>query len=334
MDNELFAEKFLPSQEEILKNLYTLYIYIDGKFLAGGDAKICAWDHALLYGDGIFEGIRAYNGYVFKLDEHINRLYDSANAIVLKIPLSKVELKTVVLETLRRNNLRDAHIRTIVTRGAGKPGLDPKRSPRASVVVSAYPFPPQLGGKPVRLITASNRRKSPYAVDSKIKSLNYLDNILAKIQASAMGADDAIMLDINGCIAEATGENIFVIKDRKLYTPPPTACLPGITRSTVIDLAIELDYEFYERNLTPGDLYTADEIFLTGTGAEVVPVGQVDGRNISNGTPGTITSAISIAYKEYVTMEKLTPIYEKENTVSVNGEKGRVLSDKSSDVFS
>jgi branched-chain amino acid aminotransferase len=309
MESELFVDRFVPTLQEGLEGHYELLVYVDGRFVTGEDAKISIWDHALLYGDGIFEGIRAYDGNVFKLDEHIDRLFNSAKALALTVPLTKHQMKTVVLETLKRNKLTDAHIRTIVTRGAGKPGLDPKRSVRPSVVVSAYPFPPMLGARPVRLVTASVRRKSPHAVDSKIKSLNYLDNILAKIQASVAGADDAIMLDTNGCVAEGTGENVFVVKDDAIHTPSTTACLAGITRATVMDLAAGLGYSVREQSLTLGDLYIADEIFLTGTGAEIVPVGQVDGREIGAESPGPVTVRINDAYQAYVREEGLTPIY-------------------------
>ena len=304
------SEKFIPDLKGVLGDLYDLYVYIDGKFLRGEDAKISVFDHGLLYGDGVFEGIRAYDGAVFKLDEHIDRLHDSAKAIGIdKIPLTKQELKEALLETLRRNRLQNAHIRVIITRGAGKPGLDPRRSVRPSVIVSAYPFPPLLGEKPVRLITASIRRKS-YSIDAKIKSLNYLDNVLAKLQAAAVGVDDAIMLDVDGSVGEGTGENLFVIKNEKIFTPSTLAALHGITRATVMQLAQKLGYEVCEKTVTIQELWTADEVLLSGTGAEITPVAEIDGRKIGKEAPGPITQKIRDAYKAYVKKEHRTPIYK------------------------
>jgi branched-chain amino acid aminotransferase len=298
------------SLKEMLKDLYDQYVYIDGKFVKGEEAKISVWDHAFLYGDGVFEGIRAYDGKVFALDEHLNRLFESAKALNIVIPISKEELGQAILETLRKNKLKDAHIRPIVTRGVGRPGMDPKRAVRASVVVLAYPFPPYAGEKPLRMIISSIRRKSPYAVDSKIKSLNYLDNILAKQQATAASVDEAVMMDVNGCVAEGTGENIFVVKNGKLYTPTTVAALDGITRRIVMELASKFGVEVQEKSITYQELYVADEVFLTGTGAEIVAVKEIDGRIIGNGEPGPLTEKITQEYKQYVRTTKVTPIYE------------------------
>jgi branched-chain amino acid aminotransferase len=187
MVDELYADRFQPSLHESLGTLHELQVFLDGHFLSGEEARLSVWDHALFYGDGIFEGIRAYNGRVFKLEEHLTRLWNSAKAMALAIPLSQDEMSHVIRETLHRNGLQEAHIRAIVTRGTGRPGLDPRRAVRPSVLVLAYPFPPQLGGKPVRVILSSIRRKSPHSIDSRIKSLNYLDSILAKLQATASG---------------------------------------------------------------------------------------------------------------------------------------------------
>lgn len=300
MGDPYFHEQFQPPVPEMVGELYDLYVFINGEFVRGADARISVWDHGLLYGDGVFEGIRAYSGGIFKLDAHLNRLADSARAIGLSLPLGLEDIREVIRETLQRNRLTDAHIRVLATRGVGRPGLDPRRCERASLVVMAYPFPPLLGDKPVRLISASIRRKSPYAIDARVKSLNYLDNILAKLQAIAAGADDAVMLDVDGCIAEATGENVFCAKNGILSTPLLTAALAGITRATVIDLAREMGYPVQERAMTLGDLYTADEVFLTGTGAEIVPVGEIDGRKISQGKVGKVTARISEAYQACV----------------------------------
>jgi branched-chain amino acid aminotransferase len=309
MSNLFLAEQFQLGPSELLGKLYDLDIYVNGEFAKGSEARISVWDHGLLYGDGIFEGIRAYNGGVFKLSEHLDRLFDSAQAIGLKLQLSRDDLREIVLETLRRNQLADAHIRIIVTRGVGPPGLDPRICKQPSVIVMAYPFPPLLGCDPVRVISSSIRRKSPYAVDARIKSLNYLDNILAKMQAVVAGVDDALMLDMNGWVAEASGANLFCIKNEVVSTPLLTASLPGITRATVIDLLRDMGYAVQERPITLGDLYVADEIFLTGTAAEVVPVGEVDGRTIHGGRIGEITAKLIEKYKVCVTQEAfVTPV--------------------------
>ncbi len=309
---EFLSERFQPDLKTILskEGYYNLYIYYDGKFLKGDEARITPFDHGLCLGDGVFEGIRAYNGYVFKLDEHVARLFDSAKALGITIPLTIEELKQAIVLTLRKNGLTNAHIRPIITRGPGKLGLDPRRSVRASVIIMAYPFPPLLGEKAVKLIISSVRRKSPYSVDSKIKSISYIDNIMAKLQANAVGADDAIMLDVNGLVGEACGENIFIVKNAWIYTPPPTAALHGITRAVVMELAEKLGYKAFEKTLTPHDLYTADEVFLTGTAAEIVPVSEVDGRKIGAAAPGHITEKLVEAFKAYVKEFKGTPIYE------------------------
>jgi branched-chain amino acid aminotransferase len=309
--DEFLSEKFQPSLRTILGELFNLYVYIDGRFLKGEEAKVPVWEHAFLYGDGVFEGIRAYQDQIFKLDEHIDRLYDSAKGIGIEnVPLSKDEMKQAIRETLKRNRLQDAHVRAIITRGSGQAGLDPKRCVRPSVVIMAYPFPPFLGEKPIRMITASVRRKSPHSVDAKIKSLNYLDNILAKLQAIVAGVDDAVMLDTNGCVAEATAENIFTVKAEKICTPIPTAALHGITRATILELARGLGYDVCERVITPQDLYAADEVFLTGTGTEIASVVKIDGRRIGLKAPGPITKRIQESYRDHVRREHGTPIHE------------------------
>lgn len=308
--NDLFLrEHFQLGSPELVGDLYNLYIYINGAFTKGAEARISVWDHGLLYGDGVFEGIRAYHGGVFKLGEHLERLFDSAKAIGLDLQLGPNELRKIVLETLRRNQLTDAHIRIVVTRGVGRPGLDPRNCQQPSVIVMAYPFPPLLGRKPIRVISSSIRRKSPYAVDARIKSLNYLDNILAKMQAIVAGVDDVLMLDMNGWVAEASAANLFCVKNEIISTPLLTAALPGITRATVIDLVGEMGYTVQERPITLGDLYVANEIFMTGTAAEVVPVGEVDGRVINHGQMGEITARIAEKYHTCTTFKEfVTPI--------------------------
>ena len=303
------SEEFHPDLKGILKDLYELYVYIDGKLVRGEDAKISMFDHGFLYGDGVFEGIRAYDGAIFKLDEHIDRLYDSAKAIGIDVPLTKEALKKAILETVRKNNLQNCHIRPIITRGAGRPNLDPRMSVRPSVIVMAYPFPPSLGEKPLRLMTSSLRRKS-YSIDAKIKCLNYLDNILARLQAVTAGFDDAIMLDIDSSVAEGTGENVFFVKNERICTPLTTAALQGITRATVIELSRKLGYEVCERTVTIQEIWTADEAFYAGTGVEIASIAQIDGRNIGKNTPGSITKKIMSAYREYVRKEHRTPIWK------------------------
>lgn len=274
-----------------------LLVYIDGKYYPSGEAKISVFDHGFLYGDGVFEGIRAYNGIVFKLKEHIDRLYYSAHAIMLDIPLTKDEMIKAVLETLRVNNLRDAYIRLVVTRGVGDLGLDPRKCPKPSVIIIAAPmlklYDEEKHRKGISMIVSWVRRDPVDATSHEIKSLNYLNSILAKIEANNVGADEALILDINGYICEATGENIFIIKDEKLYTPPRSSgALPGITASVIKRIAAKLGYEVIERNLTVTELYSADEAFLTGTGAEIMPIREVNKRRIGEGKMGPITERI------------------------------------------
>jgi branched-chain amino acid aminotransferase len=299
-----------PGLAETLGNLYDLWVFIDGQLVKGADARISIWDHGLLYGDGIYEGIRAYNGRIFMLDEHLARLYDSAQALQLAVPLAPAEFRAAILETVRANKLREAHIRPVVTRGVGKPGLDPRRAVHPSVIILASSAPPMLGDKPVRLMTTAIRRKAPLSVDARIKSLNYLDNILAKLQANAFGADDAILLDPSGYVAEATAQNIFLVKRGRAATPLLTASLPGITRQVVLERAPQLGLPVEERWLTPGDLYTADEVFLTGTASEIVPVAEIDGRLIGSGQTGEFTQRLLEDYQALVNQTGVN-IYEE-----------------------
>ena len=268
-------------------------IYIDGNLVPESEAKISVLDHGLLYGDGIFEGIRAYKGVVFKLREHIERLYDSAKFLKIKIPLSKEELIEAILETIRKNGLTDCYIRVVVTRGVGDLGLDPRKCGKPSIIIIAKPMGPLLGKKTVSLIISSVRRDGVDATNHQAKSLNYLNSILAKLEAISAGADDAIMLDNRGFVSEATGENVFIVKNGKIMTPPPTSgVLLGITRNCIIELARKLGYEVMERELTPFELITADEVFLTGTAAEIVPVESVNGRKIGTRVPGPVTERL------------------------------------------
>jgi len=268
-------------------------VYIDGELVPESEAKISVFDHGFLYGDGVFEGIRAYKGVVFKLREHIERLYDSAKFLRIEIPMSKEDLMEAILETVRRNGLSDCYIRVVVTRGVGDLGLDPRKCSKPSIIIIARPMAPLLGKRAVSLIISSVRRDGVDATNHQAKSLNYLNNILAKLEAINAGADDAVMLDSRGFVSEATGENIFIVKDGRIMTPPPTSgILSGITRDCVIELARSLGYEVVERELTPFELLTADEVFLTGTAAEIVPVESVNGRKIGEKIPGPITGRL------------------------------------------
>lgn len=282
-----------------------LLIYIDGKYYPRDEAKISVFDHGFLYGDGVFEGIRAYNGVVFKLREHIDRLYESAHAIMLDIPVTKEEMMNAVLETLRKNNLRDAYIRLIVTRGIGDLGLDPRRCSKPSIIIIAVPilklYDEEKRMKGITAIISWVRRDPVDATSHEIKSLNYLNSVLAKIEANNAGADEAIFLDKNGFVCEATGENIFIVKDGKIYTPPRSSgALPGITASVVKRIAAELGYEVIEKNITVAELFNADEVFLTGTGAEIMPVREINGRKIGVGRIGSITKRILEKFMEVV----------------------------------
>jgi branched-chain amino acid aminotransferase len=255
-----------------------LCVYVNGEYVAGGDARVSAFDHGLLYGDGIFEGLRLFDGGLFRPRDHLARLANSARALMLDIPLDADELLAVMAQTVSRSALRDAHVRIVVTRGFGAPGLDPERCEGSTVIVMAYPFPPLLGQKPLRLLTSSLVRKAPRSLGAHVKSLNYLDSILAKQQAKKGGADDAIMLDPLGAVAECSSANLFMVSEGRLITPTTRAALPGITRRTVLELARELGIEAIERDIWPMELYIADGAFVTGSGAGVVPVAEIDGR--------------------------------------------------------
>ena len=287
-------------------------IHIDGRYYDQKNAKISVFDHGLLYGDGIFEGIRAYNGRVFKLKEHIDRLFDSAKAILLDIPLSRTAMMRAVVETCRRNNLRDGYIRLVVTRGVGTLGLNPNRCRRPSVIIIADKiqlYPPALYARGMDIVTVATTRNLHNAVNPAIKSLNYLNNILAKIEANIAGVEEAIMLNSAGYVSECTGDNIFIMKNGSLFTPPlSSGALYGITRGTVMGLASEAGITVSEPNLTRYDLYVADECFLTGTGAELIPVTKIDGRVIGTGKPGRVTKSL---VKKYHALTQVTgePIF-------------------------
>jgi branched-chain amino acid aminotransferase len=280
--------------------IYRMKIYLDGKYYDERTAKISVFDHGLLYGDGVFEGIRAYHGRVFKLKEHIDRLFYSAKAILLDIPLTHAEVMRATVETCRKNNLRDGYIRLVVTRGVGTLGLNPNRCARPSVIIIADKiqlYPPALYKKGMDIVTVATTRNLHSAVNPAIKSLNYLNNILAKIEANNAGVEEAIMLNSEGYVAECTGDNIFLVRGDRLLTPPLSAgALYGITRGTVMELAETAGLKVSEPNLTRYDVFNADECFLTGTGAELIPVVKVDGRVIGSGKPGPVTKKLVDAY--------------------------------------
>ncbi len=289
-----------------------LLVYIDGKFVPESEARISVFDHGFLYGDGVFEGIRAYNGRVFKLREHLDRLYDSAKAIDLKIPVSKDEFADIILETLRVNKLRDAYIRPIVTRGVGDLGLDPRKCEKPTIIVITREWGKLYGDlyeKGLVAVTVTTRRNAIDALPPNIKSLNYLNNILAKIEANAKGGDEAIFLDHNGYVSEGSGDNIFVVKNGAISTPPVINNLRGITRAVVVEIIKKLEIPFEETNIGLYDLYTADELFVTGTAAEIAPIVKIDGRIVGDGKPGRITKMLIQEFKK-VTQSEGVPIYE------------------------
>lgn len=279
-----------------------LQVYIDGVFYPKSQAKVSVYDHGLLYGDGVFEGIRAYNGIVFKLKEHIRRLYRSAHALMLKIPSSEDEMTQAVVETLRKNSLRDAYIRLIVTRGEGDLGLDPRKCPKPSVIIitdTISIMSSEAKEKGISTVISWVRRHPVDTTTHEIKSLNYLNSVLAKMETTAYGADEAIGLDKNGIVAEGVGENLFVVKDGKLFTPPSsTGALAGITAKLATKFAINLGFSVTEANITPFQLFTADELFFTGTAAEVVPIREVNRRQIGNGKPGPVTKKLMAAFEK------------------------------------
>ncbi len=287
-------------------------IYIDGKFYSEANAKVSVFDHGLLYGDGIFEGIRFYNGRVFRLEEHIHRLWDSARSICLEIPMTMQDMTEAVLETIRQNRLRDGYIRLLVTRGIGNLGLNPTQCKAPSVIIIAATialYHEDFYRKGLTIVTCATRRSNPAALNPAVKSLNYLNNVMARIEANLAGADEALMLNDAGNVAECTADNVFVVKQGQIFTPPVTAgALRGITRSVVFEIAAELGVKVRETDITRHDVFVADECFLTGTAAEIVPVVKADGRSIGSGKPGPITARIIARFRQ-VTRETGTPIF-------------------------
>jgi branched-chain amino acid aminotransferase len=281
-----------------------LQVYIDGEFYPKSQAKISVYDHGFLYGDGVFEGIREYNGVVFKLKEHVDRLYRSAHAIMLQIPLTKQEMVKAVVETLRKNKMKDSYIRLIVSRGLGDLGLDPRKCPKPTIIIITDTINIRAGNAKETGITTmfSWVRRNPVdATTHEIKSLNYLNSVLAKIEANANGVDEAICLESSGCIAEGVGENIFIVKNGELLTPPTsTGALAGITAEVVTKLCTELGLKLTAANLTPFMMFTADEAFFTGTAMEMVPIREVNKRTIGDGKPGPVTKQLITGFQKVI----------------------------------
>ncbi|HEA46816.1 MAG TPA: branched-chain amino acid aminotransferase [bacterium] len=316
-----------------------MLIYFDGKLIPKEEAKVSVYDHGLLYGDGIFEGIRSYDGKVFRLEQHLDRLYNSAQAIALKIPLPKEEIREAVLKTLRANKLRDAYIRLVVTRGIGDLGLDPRKCPKPTIFIitdKIVLYPEEFYKNGLEVIVTKTKRNIKEALNPEIKSLNYLNNILARIEVNKRGCQEGIMTNIEGYVAEATADNIFIVRNKdasakggelcsasafidrasearchnkEVITPPAEMeALRGITRDAVLKIAESLGIEAHELPFTVKDLYEADECFLTGTAAEVIPVVKVDGKDIGDGKPGEITLKLKEGFKK-LTQREGTPIY-------------------------
>jgi len=309
---EAVIEPAVESRSRRTTGVKEAKIYIDGKFYSEANAKISVFDHGLLYGDGIFEGIRFYNGRVFRLEEHLLRLWDSARSICLEVPMTMQDMTEAVLETIRQNHLRDGYIRLLVTRGIGNLGLNPTQCKSPSVIIIAATialYHQDFYRKGLTIVTCATRRSNPAALNPAVKSLNYLNNVMARVEANLAGADEALMLNDAGNVAECTADNVFIVKHGQILTPPVTAgALRGITRSVVFEIAAELGVKVREADITRHDVFVADECFLTGTAAEIVPVVKADGRSIGNGKPGPITARIIARFRQ-VTHETGTPIF-------------------------
>lgn len=277
-------------------------VYIDGEYYEKKDAKISVFDHGLLYGDGVFEGIRFYGNRVFRLDEHIDRLYDSARAICLSIPMTRDEVVAATIETIKRNELTDGYVRLVVTRGDGDLGLNPALCPKATVIIIASKitlYPQEMYENGLMVVTCATRRIPHGALSPMVKSLNYLNNVLAKIEAAHAGAGEGLMLNEQGFVSECTGDNVFIVKRGKIFTPPiASGALAGVTRAVVFEMAEEFGIPISEPDMTRYDLFTADECFLTGTAAELIPVVTLDRRSIGDGKPGPVTKRLMTRFRE------------------------------------
>ena len=290
-----------------------MLIYFNGELIPKEEAKVSVYDHGLLYGDGVFEGIRSYNGKVFRLEQHLNRLYNSALAIALKIPLSKEGMREAVLKTLRANKLRNAYIRLVVTRGIGDLGLDPRKCPKPTIFIITDKiklYPEEFYENGLQVIVTKTKRNIKEALNPEIKSLNYLNNILARIEVNRAGMAEGIMTNVEGYVAEATADNIFIVRDKEVITPPTEmGALRGITRDAVLEIAGTLGIKTHELPFTVKELYGADECFLTGTAAEVISAVKVDGKNIGDGKPGEITLKLREEFRR-LTQREGTPVYK------------------------
>lgn len=300
-----------------------MMVYVNGKFVPKEEARVSVFDHGFLYGDGVFEGIRAYAGRVFKLREHVDRLYDSAKAILLELPLGRETMEEAILETCRQNRLQDAYIRVVVSRGDGDLGLDPRKCPRPNIIIIADRitlYPPELYETGMRVVTVATRRNIAEGVNPRIKSLNYLNNILAKIEANLAGYNEVLMLNHEGYVVEGTGDNIFVVTAAGVLATPPShaGILEGITRNTVMQLAGQLGVNMAECTLTRYDVHVARECFLTGTAAEIIPVVEVDGRSIADGRPGPVTRLMMERYRE-LTRREGADIYARPGAAGAAG---------------
>jgi branched-chain amino acid aminotransferase len=289
-----------------------LLIHLDGRLVPEADAKVSVFDHGLLYGDGVFEGIRFYNGRIFRLEQHIRRLYDCARSILLTIPLTPEEMIRATCETVAANQLQDGYIRLVVTRGVGPMGLSPFKCPRASVIIIASSitlYSKEAYENGLTMATCATRRPSHDILSPQVKSLNYLNNVMAKVEAIQAGAEEGLMLNDVGLVAECTGDNVFIVRDGTIRTPPLTAgALDGITRGVVFEIARELGVPIVERDLSRHDIYTADECFLTGTAAEVIAAVKLDQRAIGTGRPGPVTQRVIARFRE-LTQTTGTPVY-------------------------
>ena len=295
-----------------------MIVYVNGSFVDEDEAKVSVFDHGFLYGDGVFEGIKAYNGRIFALDEHVDRFFESAQSLQLTLPLSRSEMKQAIVETVRRNNLKDAYIRPVASRGKGALGLDPRSCKKATVVIivdAEIRHPEDTGGsslsqKGIKVITTTFRRNGPDVLSPRVKSTNYLNNILAKLQANAVGVQDAIFLNGQGFVCELTGDNLFIVKNLRVITPPLWfGVLDGVTRRAILRIGREMGVEATEEPLTLHDLYTCDECFCTATRVEVLPIVWVDGRQVGSGAPGPVTAKITKKFLELANREG-TPVYE------------------------
>jgi len=291
----------------------SLIVYVDGRYVPKEQAVVSVFDHGFLYGDGVFEGIRAYDGVVFRLDEHLLRLYQSAKTIGLEIPITQAEMEQVVLETVRRNNLQDSYIRLVVSRGYGDLGLDPRKCPKPTIVCIASTitlYPEVMYQNGLEVVITSTRKNRPDVLSPRVKSLNYLSNIMARQELNRTGVPEGIMLTVDGYVAEATADNIFMVSKGIIYTPPKfIGILEGVTRNAVINLAKQAGLEVREEVFTAHDLYNADEVFLTGTAAELIPVTKIDGRIINDGKPGDITKQLTAAFRQATKWDG-TKVYE------------------------